>query len=77
MGTFKELDDPLRILKMISGYSARATYMNNKCASSNNRGLNEFKIDELTPFLKEADFQFRIWSRVGALKTNEWEIARG
>lgn len=77
MGKFEQVDDPLYILKQISGFSARASYMNNLCASSKNRDLNEFKQNEIAPFLKEADFQFRIWSRVGALKTNEWEMAKG
>lgn len=77
MGKFEDVDDPLQILKQISGFSARATYLNNLCASSKNRDLTEFRHDELGPFLKEADFQFRIWSRVGALKTSEWEMTRG
>ena len=77
MGQFASIDNPPEILKRLSGYSARATYMNNLIGSSKNRQLTEFKFDEIIPFLKEADFQFRIWSRVASIHTSEWEMSKG
>jgi hypothetical protein len=77
MGSFKEIDDPLLIMKMLSGFSARATYMNNLSANSKNRQIIDFRVEELVPFLKETDFQFRIWSRIGSLNTHEWEMSKG
>ena len=77
MGQFENIDDPIIIMKKLSAFSSRATYMNNLSASSKNRELTEFRYDELVPFLKETDFQFRICSRIGALHNNEWEMAKG
>jgi hypothetical protein len=77
MGEFGNLDDPSRILKKLSGFSARATYMNNLIGSSKNRLLNDFKFEEIVPFLKETDFQFKIWSRVASINTSEWEMSKG
>jgi hypothetical protein len=77
MGTFRDLDDPGSILRILSGFSARATYINNMASQSQNRKIKDFKVEELSSFLRETEFQFRIWSRVGALNNAEWEMSRG
>lgn len=77
MGRFKNVDDPLGILRQLSSFSARATYMNNLSSRSNNRLLAEFRSSEVQPFLRETDFQFRVWSRIGALVKDEWDMTRG
>lgn len=76
MGRFKEINDPVEILRTLSGFSARGSYMNNQIGSSTNRKLIAFKIEEVQPFLKETDFQFRVWSRIGALFKDEWEMTK-
>jgi len=76
MGRFKEINDPVEILRTLSGFSARGSYMNNKIGSTTNKKLMSFKTDELQPFMREADFQFRVWSRIGALFKDEWEMTR-
>ena len=77
MADFGNVNDPNYILKKLSAFSARATYMNNLIGSSKNRQLTEFKFDEIVPFLKENEFQFKVWSRVASITTSEWEMSKG
>jgi hypothetical protein len=77
MADFSNLNDSYIILRKISGFSARATYMNNLIGSSKNRQLTEFKFNEIVPFLKESEFQFKIWSRVASIHASEWEMTKG
>jgi hypothetical protein len=77
MADFVNVNDPNYILKKLSAFSARATYMNNLIGSSKNRQLTEFKFDEIVPFLKENEFQFKVWSRVASITTSEWEMSKG
>lgn len=77
MGKFSSIDEPPAILRKLSSYSARATFMNNLIGSSKNRLMTEFKFDEIVPFLKETDFQFRIWSRIASMHASEWEMTKG
>lgn len=78
MFEFSQSDDSnIFILKKLSAFSARATYMNNLIGSSKNRQLTEFKFDEIIPFLKENEFQFKVWSRVASVNASEWEMTKG
>ena len=77
MHQFSTIDDPGVILRKLSGFSARATFMNNLIGSSKNRLMTEFKFDEIIPFLKENEFQFKIWSRIASIHTSEWEMSKG
>jgi hypothetical protein len=77
MSEFRNIDDSNIILKKISAFSSRATYMNNLIGSSKNRQLTEFRFNEIIPFLKETEFQFKIWSRVASIHASEWEMTKG
>jgi hypothetical protein len=77
MADFANVNDPHVILKKLSAFSARATYMNNLIGSSKNRQLSEFKYEEIVPFLKENEFQFKVWSRIASITTSEWEMSKG
>jgi hypothetical protein len=46
-------------------------------ASQENRKLKDFRYEEILPFIQEADFQYKIWSRVGTLIKDEWDMAKG
>lgn len=68
--------DTLEVVKKLSSYSARASYMRITAVRSNNRDMMNFRINEIDPFLKEVELQFRIWSRVGALIKDEHEMTK-
>lgn len=72
----KNDDDPLPIMKRLSAFSARASYMRSISIKSNNREASSFRLEEVDPFLKEVELQFRIWSRVAALVKDEWDMSR-
>jgi hypothetical protein len=73
---FREMDQPLEILRKLSAFSARASYMRNITIRSNNKEASAFRLEEVDPFLREAEFQFKVWSRVAAIGTQEWEMSR-
>lgn len=77
MYEFKDLGDPHEILKILSGFSARARYICGLASTSNNRSIRDFKFEEATPFLQECEYQRQIWSRVGTLIKDEWDMTRG
>lgn len=74
---FRELNDPVEILKRLSAYSARASYMRNVCIRSNNKEISSFRLEEVDPFLRETEFQFKVWSRVSSVQAQEWEMSKG
>jgi len=75
--SFRELNDPIEILKRLSAYSARASYMRNVCIRSGNKEVSSFRLEEVDPFLRETEFQFKVWSRVSAVVAQEWEMSKG
>ena len=78
MSEFNKLRDPVEILIKLSGYSVRARYMSSVAAASgDNREIREFRFEEIIPFLQEAEFQRQVWSRVGTLIKDEWEMSKG
>ena len=77
MYNFRNLADPQQILTRLSSMSSRARYMSIVTASQENRKLKDFRYEEILPFIQEADFQYKIWSRVGTLIKDEWDMAKG
>jgi len=75
--SYRELDQPIEILKRLSAYSARARYMRNVCIRSGNKVASSFRLEEIDPFLNETEFQFKIWSRIASISSQEWEMSRG
>lgn len=63
---FKTLQ-PLEVLILIGGYSARASWMRARLIRSGSKIADTFRIKEIDPFLNEVDRQFKVWSRVVAV----------
>jgi hypothetical protein len=76
MCLFKTMD-PLEIMKLLSSYSARASFIRNQLVRSTNKQAETFRIKEIDPFLTEVDRQFKVWSRIAAVIATEWDISRG
>lgn len=77
MYKFKELADPHEILIKLSGFSVRARYMHQVTGASNSREAKDFRYEEIIPFLQECEYQRQIWSRIGTLIKDEWEMSKG
>jgi hypothetical protein len=71
---FKTLD-PLEVLILIGGYSARASWMRGRLIRSGSKIADNFRIKELDPFLGEVDRQFKVWSRIVAIREAEYKYS--
>ena len=72
MHTFKDNPDLQEVLRRLSGFSARASWMRNVVVRSPINEIVRFRIDEIDPFLNEVDRQFKIYSRI--LSSNQFEL---
>ena len=72
MAKFHEEQDYVSILGDLSAMSARASSMRQLIVRSNNDESKRFRLDEIDPFLKEVDRQFKDYSRSIAVVSQEW-----
>jgi len=75
-GFSQDRHNPYDILQRLSAMSARAGWIRSQVVRSNKREIVLFKSEEVDPFLKQVDLQFRIWSRVAALVKDEYDMSR-
>lgn len=69
--------EPDEIFMRLSAFSARASFIRSQIMRTQNRALTAFRTGEIDPFLTECDRQFKIWSRVFAVTSLDWNLARG
>lgn len=72
MGSFHNQPEHVDILSKISAMSARASYMRARVVIVHTDECKRFRLDEIDPFLKEVDRQFKDWSRIIAVVSQEW-----
>ena len=72
---FKSID-PLEVMILIGGYSARASWIRGRLIRSGSKAAELFRTKELDPFLNETDRQFKVWSRVVAIMDAEIKYSR-
>lgn len=71
MYDFHNQFDSREILRTLSAFSARASWMRNLAIRSSKNEIIRFRIDEIDPFLEEVERQFKIYSRL--ISANEFE----
>ena len=76
MAEFSKSNDYADILMDISAMTARASTMRALVVGGGPDYCRRFRLDEIDPFLKEADRQFKVWSRVIAVHSQEWQNNR-
>jgi hypothetical protein len=69
--------DISEILLSISAFSARAAEIRSHLMRSESRRLNAFRTREIDPFLQACEFQFRIHSRLQAIRELEFKLSGG
>lgn len=69
--------DPSDIFMTLAAFSARASELRTQVQRSDNRRLTAFRTRELDPFLEEVDRQFRMFSRVQAVRDMEFRLSGG
>lgn len=72
MGQFGVNEDT--IFQDLSSMSARVSQMRSLVVRVENKALQVFRTQEIDPFLKECDRQFKLWSRVLTVHQHEWEL---
>lgn len=65
------------IFMRLAAFSARASEIRTNLVRMQSRASNALRTQEIDPFLTECDRQFKLWSRIQAVKTLDWEITRG
>ena len=72
MNDFGDYED--EIFRSLSAMSSRVSQIRTQVVRKENRALQVFRTQEVDPFLKECDRQFKIWSRILTVSQHEWEI---
>ena len=70
-------EDPREAFQHLSQFSARASEMRSNIAIQEGRREAAFRLKIIDPFLDECDRQFRVLSRIHAIRQMEWDMARG
>lgn len=68
--------DEETIFYSLSAMTSRASQIRSQVVRQENKALQVFRTQEIDPFLKECDRQFKIWSRVLTISQFEWETSR-
>ncbi len=74
MNHFRENEET--IFYDLSAMSARVSQIRSLVVRQENKALQVFRTQEVDPFLKECDRQFKIWSRVLTISQFEWETSK-
>lgn len=69
--------DPSDIFMRLAAFSARASEIRTQVQRTDNRRLTAFRTKELDPFLQACEFQFKVWSRVHAVRDMEFRLSGG
>lgn len=64
------------VLAEIAAMSARASEIRHSLIHGENRAEAAFRTKQLDPFLDEVDRQFKVWSRIQAVRQQEWDMTR-
>lgn len=62
------------VFHLLSAMSARASRIRSTVVRREDRAMQWFRTQELDPFLKECERQFKYWSRILTASQHEWEI---
>lgn len=68
---------PRENMQRLAAISAYASELRGQLTRRPEPELNQLRIKEVDPLLKEVDRQFKIWSRYQAAIEHEWDIERG
>lgn len=76
MQRFGDLE-PDQILMVLSSYSARIGELRLQLIRRDTRRSNALRCKEIDPFIEECDRQFKIWSRIVAIREMDFRLSGG
>lgn len=65
------------IFMTLAGFSARASEIRSRLVRMQTRVSQSFRTQEIDPFLEECDRQFKLWSRVQAVREMDFKLSYG
>lgn len=69
--------DPVEVFMRLSAFSARAAEIRFAITQSENRRHQAFRTQGVDPFIEQCEFQFRVYSRIQAVRDMEFRISGG
>lgn len=69
--------DPTEVFQTLSQFSARASEMRSQISRQETREQSNFRLRVLDPFIEECDRQFKIHSRIQAIREMDARLAGG
>jgi hypothetical protein len=63
------------IFMSLAGFSARASEVRTRLQRMQTRAATAFRTQEIDPFLEEVDRQFKLWSRVQAVREMDFKLS--
>lgn len=72
-----ESAEPDVVLQQASGISARLTEVRAMLLRDRSQRANRLRIDEVDPLLEQLEFQFRLHSRLHAIREHDFKLAGG
>lgn len=72
-----EAMDTTEVFFRLAAYSARAAEMRFQISSGESRRLTAFRTQCVDPFIEMCEFQFRVHSRIQAIREMEFKISGG
>lgn len=69
--------EPNEVFLRLSAFTARASEIRFQITQTESRRGQSFRTQAIDPFLDECDRQFRVHSRVAAMREFEWKVTGG
>lgn len=69
--------DPSDVFQRIAGWAARVSDIRATVYRDESRRSTAFRTRDIDPFLDQCDFQFKVWSRIQAVREMEYKLTGG
>lgn len=69
--------DPAEVMQKISSFTARLSELKVRALLDGNHSANRLLTKQITPILEELERQFRVHSRLQAIRQHDWDAAKG
>ena len=69
--------DPTMAFMKLSAFSARASEIRSIIMEVQSKQGESFRLRQIDPFINECDRQFKVHSRIQAIRQQEWDMSKG
>lgn len=68
--------EPDEVMRKLSAFHARGCELRHQLVTANNNQLQQLRTKVVDPLLEACEFQFKVHSRRGSIRKDEWEMTR-